>query len=381
MLYEHYFSALLGFNILNDIITKDKKNYISVKLFTKEEDEEKQKKVHNMHNLHNLQSEQIESLSFMDDRASQRMGQIQSQSQGGYQNPWDFKTITKPESSSNNIPLNGFNGRREETLLNGKNSYYTSDPFYPTYSGVHNSFSYQPSDNSEGFFRSKEKDEEILIEGFFDNFSTMRIEDKEKPKKIQSDKKIEIEKKKDEEKVFTSNEAKVKSTEEIKNFKMVNDSSMYFPASNRNFFHPGMVLYPNMSSMISKGYITQPVQPMTFPLQFLPENTSYLANPQLQAQPTVIPNNTFPSQYFLLKFVCNYEVQIENETTFRVTKRLIGNKGLALKRILFDSCNKFGDYTTKIRLRGKGSGYKEVTTLQGKYFFKQLLKNLNFFRI
>ncbi len=44
VLYEHYFSALLANNILNELIAREKKNLITIKLFTKEEDEEKQKK-------------------------------------------------------------------------------------------------------------------------------------------------------------------------------------------------------------------------------------------------------------------------------------------------------------------------------------------------
>jgi len=66
------------------------------------------------------------------------------------------------------------------------------------------------------------------------------------------------------------------------------------------------------------------------------------------------------------KFICNYEVQIENDEHFRITKRIIGNKGLYLKAILYDSCGKYGDYSTKIRLRGRGSGFKEGPNHTGK---------------
>ena len=38
---------------------------------------------------------------------------------------------------------------------------------------------------------------------------------------------------------------------------------------------------------------------------------------------------------------------------------IIGNNGMILRNILYDNCIKYGDHTTKIRLRGKGSGYKE----------------------
>jgi hypothetical protein len=65
------------------------------------------------------------------------------------------------------------------------------------------------------------------------------------------------------------------------------------------------------------------------------------------------------------KFICNFEIQIGNDEYFRVTKRIIGNKGLYLKSILYDCCGKFGDYSTKIRLRGRGSGFKEGPNHEG----------------
>ena len=38
---------------------------------------------------------------------------------------------------------------------------------------------------------------------------------------------------------------------------------------------------------------------------------------------------------------------------------IIGNNGKLLRQILLENCINYGDHTTKIRLRGKGSGYKE----------------------
>lgn len=69
--------------------------------------------------------------------------------------------------------------------------------------------------------------------------------------------------------------------------------------------------------------------------------------------------NTFSSREYLYKFVCNYDVQIENDTKFNVTKRIIGQNGITLKKIIYESCIKYQDYSTKVRLRGRGSGYKE----------------------
>jgi hypothetical protein len=67
-------------------------------------------------------------------------------------------------------------------------------------------------------------------------------------------------------------------------------------------------------------------------------------------------NSTRDYQY---KYVSRYIVQIENEKNFPVTRMIIGNSGKLLRNILVKNCINFGDRTTKIRLRGKGSGYKE----------------------
>lgn len=68
---------------------------------------------------------------------------------------------------------------------------------------------------------------------------------------------------------------------------------------------------------------------------------------------------TIPFRDYQLKYVSNYCIQIESDDKFDVTKRIIGKNGCFLKKILQESCVKFGDFFTKIRLRGKGSGYPE----------------------
>ena len=69
--------------------------------------------------------------------------------------------------------------------------------------------------------------------------------------------------------------------------------------------------------------------------------------------------NTFSNREYIFKYVTNYNIQIENDDKFQVTKRIIGKNGYFLKKIIYESCIKYGDNSTKIRLRGKGSGYKE----------------------
>jgi len=63
------------------------------------------------------------------------------------------------------------------------------------------------------------------------------------------------------------------------------------------------------------------------------------------------------------KYTCRFEIQIENEKEFQVARRLIGAKGCNMKKIV-EMCSKNQDGSTlydavKLRLRGRGSGYKE----------------------
>ena len=60
------------------------------------------------------------------------------------------------------------------------------------------------------------------------------------------------------------------------------------------------------------------------------------------------------------KYTCKYEILIPNDKEFQVARRLIGSKGCNMKKIL-NECkqnNNIND-NIKLRLRGKGSGYKE----------------------
>lgn len=64
-----------------------------------------------------------------------------------------------------------------------------------------------------------------------------------------------------------------------------------------------------------------------------------------------------------VKYTCRFEVQIDNENSFQVARRLIGAKGCNMKRII-ETCGKGASYeniqdVVKLRLRGKGSGFKE----------------------
>ena len=68
------------------------------------------------------------------------------------------------------------------------------------------------------------------------------------------------------------------------------------------------------------------------------------------------------------KYICNYEIQIENDESFKVTSRIIGVKGMNVQKLLYESCKLYNDKTTKLRLRGKGSGYKEGLNNKGMIY-------------
>ena len=88
-------------------------------------------------------------------------------------------------------------------------------------------------------------------------------------------------------------------------------------------------------------------------------NTLNINFTEIQNKKNKISFNTKQNSNYILKFVTNYQIQIENDEEFNVKERILGKNGFFLKKIIYESCTKFNDFSTKIRLRGKGSGYKE----------------------
>ena len=91
--------------------------------------------------------------------------------------------------------------------------------------------------------------------------------------------------------------------------------------------------------------------------EYIPKNLKEREKEKLKGNKVEFHTNSTRDYQF--KYVSRYIVQIENEKDFPVTKMIIGNNGKLLRQILLYNCINFGDHTTKIRLRGKGSGYKE----------------------
>ena len=61
-----------------------------------------------------------------------------------------------------------------------------------------------------------------------------------------------------------------------------------------------------------------------------------------------------PAPPMIRKYTCRFDIQIENDKEFHVARRIIGQKGSNMKRIV-----KQAGYDAKLRLRGRGSGFLE----------------------
>ena len=93
--------------------------------------------------------------------------------------------------------------------------------------------------------------------------------------------------------------------------------------------------------------------------EYIPKNKKNNEKEKEKEKEKDVKFHTNSTRDYQFKYVSRYIVQIENEKNFPVTKMIIGNKGNLLRQILLENCINLGDHTTKIRLRGKGSGYKE----------------------
>ena len=89
-------------------------------------------------------------------------------------------------------------------------------------------------------------------------------------------------------------------------------------------------------------------------------NNSYVNQNNHNNQNSIIINHNSINQNNIInnnsnigKYICKYEILIPNEKDFRIAKRIIGSKGNNMKKII-DLVQGI-----KLRLRGKGSGFKE----------------------
>ena len=121
------------------------------------------------------------------------------------------------------------------------------------------------------------------------------------------------------------------------------------------------------------------MNPSPFPTGFNAFNTNIINFDKLTLDTrNTIKFETHSSRDYYYKYVCNYLVQIENDDNFLVTKRIIGKNGCFLKKIIQEACIKYGDFSTKIRLRGKGSGYLEHNGKESEEPLMLCVSSLNY---
>ena len=127
----------------------------------------------------------------------------------------------------------------------------------------------------------------------------------------------------------------------INNFEIMN-SHDYF--NNTNIINnKGSI--NNLNNNIQKNYKNR-----MFNRNNLFVNNNYINN---------IKNINNNEDKFSGKYTCKFEILLENDSEFQISRKVIGSKGINMKKII-DECQLEGESeSVKLRLRGKGSGYKE----------------------
>jgi hypothetical protein len=124
-----------------------------------------------------------------------------------------------------------------------------------------------------------------------------------------------------------------------------------------NYFQPPSQFFPPMSESAIPASLTM-AAPFTPSMMQLPKSPKR----QKAYYEVYDPYQTEEDQG--VKYTCRYDIQIENEKEFQVARRVIGSKGSNMKRII-EECSMGFDKSinpyeiVKLRLRGKGSGFKE----------------------
>ena len=123
----------------------------------------------------------------------------------------------------------------------------------------------------------------------------------------------------------------------------------------QNMYFNGMT-NQNINGMINQNMNNNNIYNQNFNMNNnnnLNNNKNYIMN-----------NNPINEEKTYGKFTCKYEILIQNDKEFQIARRLIGSKGCNMKKIideckLLDKNNINNTDNVKLRLRGKGSGYKE----------------------
>ena len=99
---------------------------------------------------------------------------------------------------------------------------------------------------------------------------------------------------------------------------------------------------------------------MTAASELNAKSLSGFSNGSLRVVPYGWGNSACASAVPLIrKYTCRFDIQIENDKEFHVARRIIGQKGCNMKRIV-----KQAGFDAKLRLRGRGSGFLEGSQKQ-----------------
>jgi len=170
------------------------------------------------------------------------------------------------------------------------------------------------------------------------------------------------------------NNNKMKNNKEFNNDLLNISKANNINNNNKNGIHDSSILKRIEETKINPNFNLQQIVTNNSFKEYVPKNPNSIMFSHNQNSPNSEKNNSQPNPQspekevefhtnstrdYQYKYVSRYIVQIENEKNFPVTKMIIGNRGKLLRNIIVKNCINNGDGTTKIRLRGKGSGYKE----------------------
>jgi len=333
---------LLAYNVLNEIISADNRKSIAVKLFTKEEDEEKQKKSQDKHKKGG-------NKSLIENVYEKGKGEKEETNKGRSEIPTkDYFPSKAYGKSSGGNPGNKNEGQVKPLKFDEKLDFSIYDSQIMELPGpVRSSFS--------NVFKKEEKKAQSIFSN--DIFS---------PKSVDAAKNMNISSVKENEQMDKNRSLISHSFLPLNN---ISNHSNHFPYTNKPHNNNDSLFLSALNTNDSFNLDNVGHNPTFYDYNQSLNNLSISMNMSYipSAHSSLMNFKTLPNRMYLIKYVCNYNIQIENEPTFQVTRRLIGNKGAYLKKILYDTCIKYSDYTTKIRLRGKGSGYKEGPLMEGIY--------------
>jgi len=125
--------------------------------------------------------------------------------------------------------------------------------------------------------------------------------------------------------------------------------------SNDKYFKLNVSYLTKTHRLFSKSYISKMQQNDTLSLLF----QSTKSEEQLSPSRIEEIKKAQKTRRKKRKYICKYYIQIAETKEFSVVSKLIGTNGVNMKKIIINSCSTDSYTDVKLRIRGKGSGYRE----------------------